>query len=181
MSDELWKPVRDFEDFYEVSNHGRVRSLDRRVMFQTRWGGAVPRLHKGCILAPGTKPAGYKFVGLSNGSTTTYRMVHCMVAEAFIGPRPPGYDVGHDDNNKSNNHVSNLKYQTHHENILDRKRHGVERAGETVPTSRLTEAEVRLIREGYEAGVGRTQLARRFGVKPGQIYRIVTRRQWAHI
>ena len=181
MDTEIWKPVRDFEGFYEVSDHGRVRSLDRGAHFQTRWGPVVPRVVKGRVLSPGTKKAGYRFVGLSAESRKTYRMVHCMVAEAFVGPRPEGHDVGHMDNDKSNNHVSNLCYQTHHENVQDRKRHGVERQGETVPTSKLTEADIRAIRESHADGVGRSQLARRFGVRPHQIYKIVTRRQWAHI
>lgn len=45
------------------------------------------------------------------------KYIHGLVAEAFLGPRPEGYQVDHKDGNRSNNHVSNLEYVTHRENI----------------------------------------------------------------
>lgn len=75
MDAEIWKPVRGFEGFYEVSNHGRVRSLDRWHDIANKWGGVTRRVVRGHILRPGTKKAGYRFVGLAKDAAKEYRMV----------------------------------------------------------------------------------------------------------
>ena len=178
---EEWRSVIGFEGFYSVSNFGRVKSEDRIVSKQTRWGGVSYNKTLGKIINPGVKQNGYLFVGLSRNNKKKYRMVHTLVVEAFIGARPKGMDVSHEDNDKTNNHLSNLCYKTHLENIKDRARHGVERQGETVPTSVLSELQVIEIRAASKDGATNRQLADKYGVCIGQIRKIVKREQWRHI
>lgn len=97
---EIWKDIKDFEGLYQVSNLGRVRSLDRPY-------------HKGKILTPafdGKK--NYLFVGLHKNKVVKQKNVHRLVAETFID-NPNNYPcINHIDENKTNNHVENLEWCT---------------------------------------------------------------------
>ena len=118
---ERWKPVSGYEGIYEVSSHGRIRSLDRTVNYSN---GQIRR-QKGKILStPLMQQTGYPFVKLSNHGKNQVRTVHSLVAETFIGTRPEGTEVCHNDGNRTNNHLDNLRYGTPSENELDKLRHG---------------------------------------------------------
>lgn len=120
---EQWKPVNGYEGIYEVSSHGRVRSLDRTV---THSNGQVHRL-KGKALRMTLNHYGYPFVDLRNQGKRRVRTVHSLVAEAFIGTRPEGMEICHNDGNPTNNHAENLRYGTRSDNMLDRVEHGTDR------------------------------------------------------
>jgi len=113
IEQEEWRDVVGYEGMYEVSNHGRVKSLDR-VITDTR---GMKRRLKGRIMLGGIT-LGYPTVNIREGNN---KMVHCLVAESFIGPRPVRegvkYVVDHIDENKLNNHISNLRYITCRENV----------------------------------------------------------------
>lgn len=115
---ELWRPVVGFEDAYEVSNCGLVRSVDR-VQVRPSDGRAFRR--RGQLLAPGTHPKGHRLVQLTGGAR---QYVHVLVLEAFVGPRPEGMIGLHADDNQSNNRVSNLRWGTYSDNNRDAVRNG---------------------------------------------------------
>jgi hypothetical protein len=117
---ETWVPVPQWEGYYEVSNRGRVRSLDRTVTCQS---GQLRPL-RGCVLSPGVHPAGHLLVNLCRDGQGHMSYVAHLVAAAFIGPRPPGFEVCHGDGVPSNNLPENLRYDTVSANHLDRVRHG---------------------------------------------------------
>lgn len=116
---ERWKPVVGYESYYEVSDHGRVRSLDRVVEHRNRWGGINRRKQLGKILSPGTHADGHKFVKLSADGSVRGRFVHQLVLEAFVGPRPEGLVCCHWDDDPSNNRLSNLRYDSGSANWRD--------------------------------------------------------------
>ena len=118
---EQWKPVNGYEGLYEVSSHGRVRSVDRTV---TRSDGQVHRRKGKLLRTPLSPGGGYPFVNLSTQGKHRIRYVHSLVAGAFIGTRPEGMEVCHNDGIKTNNHVDNLRYGTSSDNELDKLRHG---------------------------------------------------------
>ena len=117
---EQWKPVYGYEGIYEVSSHGRVRSVDRTVTYSD---GRVRR-YKGKNLSATLSPGGYPCVSLYSQGKEKKRYVHSLVAEAFIGTRPKGMEVCHNDGDPANNHLDNLRYDTHSDNMLDSVRHG---------------------------------------------------------
>lgn len=113
---ENWRPIPGYEGLYEVSDHGRVRSVDRVV--QTKVG---PQRWKGKVLSPITKPSGYYFVALGKKRRA---YVHHLVLEAFRGPRPEGHYGCHLDDNPVNNKVDNLVWGTPSDNSYDKVRNG---------------------------------------------------------
>lgn len=118
---EEWRPLPGYVGLYEVSSHGRVRSLDRVVTSKAGWTKAF----KGAIKAtPRNVQGGYPIVTLSADGVSTTRQVHVAVAAAFIGPRPEGMQVAHGDGDPSNNRAENLRYATPSENEADKLRHG---------------------------------------------------------
>lgn len=110
---EEWRPVKGFEGIYEVSNLGRVRSLDR--VLTLRNGRTQPI--KGRIMKLGLHYKGYVRLMLSNGGDREHsHFVHRLVAEAFI-PNPGDLpEVNHKDQDKGNNRADNLEWCTHKEN-----------------------------------------------------------------
>lgn len=108
-SKEIWKPVAQFEAEYEVSNFGRVRSLEHFDQ--------SGRFHKGKILKPKLNGRGYLQVNLCDSGRSIYSSIHQLVAIAFIS-NPLNYsEVNHKDENKSNNHVENLEWCSHQYNV----------------------------------------------------------------
>lgn len=110
----------DFEDRYEVSNEGEIRSLPVTV----RRGRGGTYLHPGRVLRQGAKRYGHRYVVLKVGGKPTHMHVHRAVLTAFVGPCPPGMECRHLDGNAANNHLSNLVWGTPAENRQDIIRHG---------------------------------------------------------
>lgn len=113
---ERWKDVVGFEGFYEVSNQGRVRSVDREDSRGRFWPAQ--------ILAPGAQPSGHLSVSLSRDGKRTMRKVHRLVLAAFVGPCPEGMEGLHSDDDPTNNTLPNLRWGTRGENLLDSVRNG---------------------------------------------------------
>ena len=104
---EIWKSIKGYEGEYEVSSHGRVRSLNRLT-----WNGVSHWLKEGRVLTPRKTKTGYLRVQL-NGRDY---YIHRLVGETFI-PNPDNkLTINHIDEDKSNNHVENLQWATQAEN-----------------------------------------------------------------
>lgn len=112
--EEIWKPVAGYEGAYEVSDRGRVRSLERRVRLVTRQAGETTRLVPERMLRPGPTRSGHLSVAIGKGNS---RLVHQLVLEAFAGPRPEGHEVLHLNHDPADNRLVNLKYGTRSENL----------------------------------------------------------------
>jgi hypothetical protein len=118
LANEVWKPIKEFEGYYEVSDLGRVRRM-----------AAYRATYVGKILKASLR-VGYPFVRLSRANQIKQYHVHQLVAEAFIGDRPAGLVINHIDANKQNNRPSNLEYVTQAENAHHAKRLGLYASGD---------------------------------------------------
>lgn len=116
LSSERWLPVVGYEGYYEVSDHGRVKSLDRT--------DSIGRKIKGRMMKTSFDPGGRVVVDLYRDGTRNMSRVHRLVTATFIGPCPSGREVCHNDGDQTNNHVSNLRYDTSSGNEMDKIRHG---------------------------------------------------------
>lgn len=118
---ERWLPVVGYPD-YQVSDQGRVRSIDRTVI--NRLG--IRRRLTGRILKQIPHPgrAGRLHVSLYRDATPAVREVAYLVLEAFAGPRPSKVDCCHDNGNPTDNRAANLYWGTRSQNMYDRVRHG---------------------------------------------------------
>lgn len=181
MTEETWRPVIGHAG-YEVSDHGRVRSLDRVRVFprRDRYSGRqliISRSFKGKILKVSTQDSGHQSVHLGAG---TQRLVHHLVLEAFVGPRPPMREALHGDGKPSNNRPENLRWGTHTQNVHDAIRHGTMPMGVTHYATKFTERDVIAIREMLKTS-GVAVVARHFNTSAEAVGAIKHRRTWKHL
>jgi hypothetical protein len=183
-------PVDDIEEWrvverdkrYEVSSLGRVRRAT-----------AGNKTHAGRILKPSWARPGYFYVRFWIDGRRVKVFVHVLVAEAFVSTRPtPRHEVNHRDAIKTNNHVANLEWTTHHGNMTHAyalglvpppPRHGIPppvRHGEANGHAKLTADDIRFIRR-RDHGLSIARLADHFDIALSTVKRIRNRRSWAHV
>lgn len=109
---EIWKDIKNYEGLYQISNYGRVKSLERKI-----YKGHGERTAKEHILKPSKVGNGYLHVNLWKNNKQTSYLVHRLVAEAFI-PNPKGFsEINHKDETQTNNYVDNLEWCTREYNL----------------------------------------------------------------
>lgn len=146
---------------------------DGRVFSRVPWRGKSFR-----ELKQETHRQGYKIVVLSNPRKRW--LVHVLVAQAFLPPKPEGQEVRHLDGNPANNHASNLAWGTRLDNVNDAKRHGVFPLGSRNGNALLTEEDVVEIRKAIREGETQRSIARRYDVSKACIANVATR-SWQHV
>lgn len=152
---EEWLPVFAYEGVYSVSNRGRIR---RDV---SRGGLFIANILKGSIF----KQTGYRMVKLCTQGVCSHYSIHSLVAQAFLGERPSGYQVNHKDGNRENNDIGNLEYVTPRENV----RHG--------KGTKLTAESVATIRKIFRRGNAKA-LAKEYGIDVSHLHRIIRCEGW---
>lgn len=198
LENERWLPIPGFEGKYEVSDYGRVRSLDRIVPHKRSTARIAMR--RGKILAPGrSSKYGHLKVKLGTGSKADQRSyhVHQLVLRAFVGPMSDGMEVRHLNGIASDNRLSNLVYGTRKENAADMKLHGTDtlrakRVSESkkgISTvwcerhgmARLTAEEVRSMKNDFAAGMTSAEAGRKYGVSQAHASKIRLGQAWSKL
>lgn len=168
MKRERWLAIVGFEGLYEVSDRGRVRSLDRRSTSGQQLRGKI------------LKPTGiaYALVHLRRDNKYWPTYVHHAVLTAFKGVRPPDKQAAHRNGLRRDNRLVNLAWKTRRENELDKIAHGTSQHGAGHHNCRLTTGDVLAIRASDETA---RALAERHSVTSYHIHAIRNRRRWAHV
>ena len=137
---EVWKDIEGYEGKYQVSNLGRVRSLDRYPLFKD----GRKRLLKGQVLKPVKDHNGRLYVKLSNNENVRRnKSIPRMVATAFLGsPEDALLEVNHIDGNPLNNHIKNLEWTTRKENMKHAFDNDLFRTGEDSPHNKVLISDV---------------------------------------
>lgn len=170
---EEWKPVVGYEGIYAVSNFGRVKSLARSY----KVGKGFRRVDEK-LMNPRKDRSGLR-LNLTCADKIIKRFaVHCLVMRAFVGAPPTGKEVCHNDGDCTNNHLDNLRYDTHKANLDDKRIHGTWQSGIRVGTAKLDFEKAKLIRKMHFYGISARQLGRDFGVSKSQIQAVVQGLRW---
>lgn len=178
ITSEEWRPVVGFEGSYEVSNMGWVRSVDRYVDVIGRWG-PERRRYAGRVMKPQIdSDSPYPRIVLSKKGKLKCFTLHSLVMSAFVGPCPDGLEICHRDNDSTNPRLDNLRYGTRLSNREDSRRFGTLAVGEQIAQHKLTEQQVREIRESK---LSSNVLARHYPVAARQIRRIRNGEHWTHV
>ena len=139
---EIWKDASGYEGLYQVSNRGRVRSIERRSFIGRKCGGRM--------MKPGYNSRGYLVVSLHKNGKKKTKSVHRIVAETFL-PNPNGLpQVNHRDEIKGNNNVENLEWCDAKYNINYGMR--IEKLSKKVRAVNVETAEVITFNSTREAG-----------------------------
>ena len=136
---EKWIDIPGYEGWYQVSNCGNVRSVDRVIEQWSRYGHPIQRKIKGRLVTPTDNGYGYQIVGLRRNQERENKYVHRLVAEAFIENAANLPEVNHKDYDKTNNKVSNLEWVSRLDNI-----------GHSIPHMRGPRKGARLPKTGYK-------------------------------
>lgn len=110
---EIWKNIVGYEGLYQVSNLGRIRSLDRI----SKRNSISTRRIRGTIMKTHKYTNGYLFISLCKDGEKKHFLIHRLVAMAFIPCCTEGYEVNHKNEKKTDNCVDNLEWITHKQNI----------------------------------------------------------------
>lgn len=158
VREETWRSIPGYPN-YLVSSHGRVQGPRATLKFGDLFG--------------------YKTVSLSaNGTTKSFR-VHRLVIEAFAGAPPfEGAIVAHNDGDRSNNRIDNLRWASARENQQDRVRHHTRLSGSRVHNAKLTESEIPTIRDRIRSGERYPRIAEDYGVSVSTICLISKGKIW---
>jgi hypothetical protein len=171
MKGEEWRAVLGLEGRYEVSNFGRVRSLSR-----------YRPAYFGHILTPQITSRGYESLRLRAADGSERGMsVHRLVMQVFVGPCPKGMQVAHNDGDRRNNSLSNLRYATPSSNIDDRHRHGRTARGSRSGSAKLDEAAALTISKLCDSGLSASEIAHLACVDPSTVSAIWNGENWRHV
>lgn len=172
ISIEEWKDIPGYEDQYQASTEGRIRSLPRKVQRTYHRTGTVYYARcRGEILKPVVNAAGYLVVNLGHNDVHT---IHELVALTFLGPRPKGTEICHGNGDRTDSRLENLRYDRHSENMRDVLRYGGK-------LKKLTAKDVRDIRIARKNGASPKKLACTYKVTAAMIWAICARKAFKWI
>lgn len=164
LKSEDWRDIPGYEGHYQISDLGRIKSLQR-------WD-SLGRIVKERFLNQRKEKNGYIRIYLYDGGGMKTRqryLVHRLIAQIFIGPCPKGYQVNHKNSCRYDNRAGNLEYVIHAENI---------RLGKL---AKLSKEDVRKIRKLLNHGITQRAIAKKYSVDASTISGIVIGRTWAGI
>ena len=175
MEQEVFKPIKNYEQYYEVSNMGRIKSLPKR------WSVGVK---KETILKAGHRKNGYDFVVLCVNKIKVYATIHRIVAKHFC-ENPNSYQiVNHLNGNKRDNRAINLEWTTQSGNVIHAFKTGLKNGmkGEAHHNTKVKTSDILEIRNMYkESNLSQFNIGIKFGLSQSQIGRIINNKRWSHI
>lgn len=188
LKNEKFRDIPEYEGIYQVSNYGRVKSLERYHILPN--GGIWKIENK--ILKSYHDNGRYSFVALYNGTKRQIK-VHRLVAQVFI-PNPNNLpEVNHIDCVRDNNMITNLEwcdrsYNTKYafkygtKNMPDKLKKMIKNFdGENNPNSKLKKEDVIDIRKQISNGISYKKIAQQYNLHPDYIFLIKNRKIWKKI
>ena len=175
----VWKDVPGYKGLYQVSDSGKVRSIDRVIKDENQWGKHIShRKGRDLALHP-TNKVGHLKVSLCRDGVVTQYLVHVLVWKAFKGV----HDVINHLNGKAwDNRLNNLQSGTQADNMRHARDYGLwYHKGELAWGAKLTEDKVKEMRLLRKAGTKLRVLADKFNVSEACCSNACTRNSWRHV
>jgi DNA-binding XRE family transcriptional regulator len=175
---------RDVPGFpgYRVGDDGSVWSCWKKVALGGRRGTKSVQSDEWRQLRPIPHPkSGRRQVNLYRGGRGRFQYIAHVVLWAFVGDRPAGMEACHDNGDHTDDRATNLRWDTHQGNCADRVRHGTHNRGVRHNCVKLSEDQVRMVRQRVAAGESRAEVAVSVGVGKQTVVDIVTGRTWKHL
>lgn len=172
METEKWIDIDEWVGYYQISNFGNVRSIDREIF--NKGNGSICK-QKGKLLKPNITKFGYAYVGFFKSGEKKIKSVyiHKLVAKHFCDGYKVGLEVNHIDGIRNNNHYKNLEWVTRSENIRDSYKRNGSRYGELGSNSKLNNKDIGVIASLYDFGVSQHIIAEAFGVSQATISNLI--------
>lgn len=176
---EIWKEIKSYEGYYQVSNFGRIMAMQRVVNSKNN----STSIKKQKLRKVTTLNSGYCNIILSKDNKEKCNLVHRLVAEAFVSNPYSKPEVNHINGLKTDNRAVNLEWVTSSENQYHSFNNSlqVSRKGEQCKCSKLKEINVVEIVNNYFNGESKISLVYRFNVHINTINRLISGRSWKHI
>lgn len=171
---EIFKPIKGYEAYYEVSSWGKVKSLAKEWAYGRK---------EESILKPSHVEGSYDSVTLCVDGVKKYVSVHLLVARHFCKKRRHCNIVNHLDSNIYNNYYENLEWTTYAGNAIHGYEHGnrVGMKGEKHGGCKLTKEKVIEMRDWYNRGETITEISKMYNVSLSHTFRILNNQKWTHI
>lgn len=163
---EIWKDIKGFEGFYQISNIGRVKSLRRF--------NAKGNLLKEKVIHSGINAWGYKVITLHKNCYRKSILIHRLVAEAFIDNPYNKSQVNHKSGDKQDNRITNLEWCTGSENMIHAYKTGLKKLpiGELNPNNKLSITDKHKIRKLKIMGFKVNDIMFLYGISQSEVYKI---------
>lgn len=163
LDGEIFKDIEGFEGIYKISNYGRI--INNKKIRKTK-----PDFF------------GYEFIILQKNGIRYRKKVHTLVMYTFVGERPDGLHCCHNDGNKMNNKLVNLRYDTPSNNERDKKIHGTGKQGERHHNHKLKSIDVIEIRKLLsENSMTQVEISKIYNITNKMVSRIKLGLNWKEI
>lgn len=172
-AEEEWKPIFGWEDRYMISSHGRLKCLENTYEIGINGYYHRPEMIKKVFLR-----GKYYVAILTRNKKQISKSIHSLVLENFVGPRPYGLEGCHNDGNRTNNYLSNLRWDTVQGNADDRKKHGTVLRGSQCSWAVIDEELALWIKESKQKN---SELMRILGLNESIIRRVRIGETWRHV
>jgi hypothetical protein len=177
--EEIWKDITGYEGLYQVSNFGRVKSLERKVIQKDGGLFSVRETIRKQFCA-----MGYLYVDLYKDFKKTKFRIHSLVAMAFLKNENNLIEINHKNGIKTDNQSENLEWCTHSDNLIHAFKTGlfISVKGENKLNSKLTNENISEIKSLYKTGnFSHRSLAKKFNVCSSTIHNILNNIKWKHL
>lgn len=177
MSDEQSTTARQVE-YREIPGYPGYEVGSDGTVWSNFWRGPRNGFRE---LKGGVDKDGYRKLILCKNKARKHIRVHILILEIFRGPKPDGFVGAHNNGNKTDNRIGNLRWDTQFNNIQDKREHGTHQVGETATNRILTTEQVIEIKRRLARGETAKQMAEGYGVRPITISQIKAGRNWSHV
>jgi hypothetical protein len=176
--EEIWKDVVGYEGIYMVSSFGRMKSKER-IVKRKKMGDYFKKES----IIEGSEYHGYLRASLHKNNMHKIRFIHVLVAESFIGKKPEKMEVCHNDGNRKNNSIENLRYGTRSDNVKDAIKHGTHytpfsKKGSERSCAKINEEIAKQIKESKESSY---ILAKKLNISRALISNVRRNKSWTHV